>query len=345
MREYKQEKALAIYLPLFQCLLNMTGASPNAALLYGEAITREDYEEKKISNATVQSYQMQLAYYFDDMELAQDMSTRLQEVSQSFNAHYLFVARKFFFGLIALRAAMDAEEEKARRSNVSQARKVINEMEEWARHGGLNCLAKVLILKAELKAFEFLHWKRRCFSKKEDLLTVRGLYDTAIATAIRSGFTNYAALACERTSIFLERCKGDDYWVSSYMSRAVDYYKSWGAQAKVDRLILNQSRKMKSLVFPSRSSSGSFVVGQHHFRKSCVTIHEKVGAQRHDVEASKERPTRSHRLFSGGALMKAAAAKNGLLGGGTASTTSPATHEPSGSFTAKDETERTSASM
>ena len=36
MKDYKQDKALTIYIPLFQCILNMTGKASNALLLKGE---------------------------------------------------------------------------------------------------------------------------------------------------------------------------------------------------------------------------------------------------------------------------------------------------------------------
>ena len=71
MKEYNQEKALTIYCPLFQCMLNMNSKDWKAAmLLKGEAISDTEFEEKKFANTTFMSYQMQLAYYLGDMELA-----------------------------------------------------------------------------------------------------------------------------------------------------------------------------------------------------------------------------------------------------------------------------------
>ena len=63
MKDYKQDKALTIYIPLFQCMVNMTGKSNNVILLKGEAISDVEFEEKKFANTTLMSYQMQLAYY------------------------------------------------------------------------------------------------------------------------------------------------------------------------------------------------------------------------------------------------------------------------------------------
>lgn len=284
MKEYKQEKVLSIYLPLYQCMLNMTGSCQDAVLLAGEAISQEEFEEKQFSNSTIMSYQMQLAYYFGDMKLAEKLSINLQEVSKSFNAHYLFVARLFFFGLISLRIAFDVSGRKRRR-NISIARRMINEMEQWTSHGGLNCLHKLLILKAELQAFDFLHGQRRCFARKTvDAETVRSAFDAAIATSIRSGFCNDAALACERASAFCERCNEDTFYVQTYHSQALGYYNQWGARAKVEHMTLSESKSMTFELLPNLAESR-----RHGFRDTALTDHERVRLH-HDSISSHRGP-------------------------------------------------------
>lgn len=239
MKNYKQDKALTIYLPLFQCMLNMTGKLEDALLLKGEAISDVEFEEKKFANTTLMSYQMQLAYYFGDMKLAEDISMKLQEVSKSFNAHYLFVARQFFFGMIALRVALDTTGKRRKAQQLKIARGVIKEMEQWTRHGGLNCLHKLLILKAELLAFEFdasnRRWWRKSCKRSSDFESVRAAFDTAIAISSRTGFRNDAALASERASAFFQRC-GNTFLTDSYQLRATKFYMDWGATAKVEQL-------------------------------------------------------------------------------------------------------------
>ncbi|CAB9511807.1 Protein tyrosine kinase [Seminavis robusta] len=323
MKDYKQEKALAIYLPLFQCLLNMTGPASDAALLCGEAISQAEYEEKKFTNSTIMSYQMQLSYYFNDMERAEELSTSLQKVSKSFNAHYLFVARQFFFGLISLRVAMDSKGKKRRR-NIAVANRVIKEMEQWTQRGGINCLQKLLILNAEQKALNFLRQGRFC-SKKEAVESVREAFDISIATAIRSGFPNDAALACERAAAFLDRCNQDAYWVQSYASRAVEYYKLWGANAKVDQLTAIYSRGL--------STDLSSTPVHAPFRRSSVTYdHEKVlcaEVQVRQKDSSEKSSVRISNQFSSEVVLKAA---RGLLKG------SGSLRDGSESVTYRDET-------
>ena len=65
MREYKQEKTLSIYLPVLQCMLNMSGATKDPLLLYGGAMSKDEYDKCKLTNKTIMTYQMQLAYYFE----------------------------------------------------------------------------------------------------------------------------------------------------------------------------------------------------------------------------------------------------------------------------------------
>jgi hypothetical protein len=239
MKDYKQDKALTIYLPLFQCMLNMTGNLDEALLLKGDAIGAVEFDEKKFANTTLMSYQMQLAYYFGDMKLAEQIATKLHEVGKSFNAHYLFVTRLFFFGMIALRVAMDATRKRRKRQQLKIARNVIKEMEQWTRHGGLNCLHKLLILRAELHAFEFAasgHWCwRKSCNGSDDFESVRADFDTAIAVSTRTGFRNDAALASERAYAFFHRC-GSIFLAESYQSQAAKFYKEWGALAKVEQL-------------------------------------------------------------------------------------------------------------
>ena len=292
MKEYKQEKALRIYSPLLQCMLNMSGESQDPVVLTGEAVSQKDYNEQKFTNGIIMSYQLQLAYYFGNMQLAEEMSAKLQQMGTAFNAHYLYVVRKFFFGLIALRVAFDGSGTKQRK-NIAVAKRVIKEMEQWTRHGGLNCLHKVLILRAELKAFDFIHRGYR-FSRKAPIESVRGAYDIAISTSVRSGFCNDAALACERASVFFERSKEDQYWADSYRSRAIDYYKLWGARPKIAQLTVERSKSVK---FESSALGDAFMSA---FRPSITTKdHERLR-----VTSVSRQPT-SRRCSSGVLLASA----------------------------------------
>lgn len=245
MLDYEQQKALTIYRPLFRCMSAMAGNLENAL----KAMRDMELEQEKIefANSTLMSYQMQLAYYFGDMKQAGQLSTKLQAVSKSFNAHYLFVSRLFFFGMIALRVALETAGKRRRRQLLGCAKDVIKEMEQWTRHGGLNCLHKLLILKAELQGFELSFptqrwWARTC-KDQVDFDSARSAFDTAIAISTRTGFRNDAALASERASAFFQRC-GNTFLADSYQSRSAKYYMEWGAIAKVEQLTSLDSESM-----------------------------------------------------------------------------------------------------
>jgi hypothetical protein len=237
MLDYKQQKALTIYQPLFRCMKAMSGSLEDAM----KSISEMETEQKEIefANTTLMSYQMQLAYYFGRMDQAEEFSTKLQAVSKSFNAHYLFVSRLFFFGMIALRVALDTTGTRKSNRLKSTAKRVIKEMEQWTRHGGLNCLHKLLILKAELQGYEFhasnrSRLPRRC-RRHIDFEIVRAAFDTAIAISTRTGFRNDAAVAVERASAFFQRC-GSTFLAESYQSRAATFYMEWGAVAIVEQM-------------------------------------------------------------------------------------------------------------
>mmetsp|Transcript_14734 Transcript_14734/g.36035 ORF Transcript_14734/g.36035 Transcript_14734/m.36035 type:complete len:1322 (+) Transcript_14734:643-4608(+) len=239
MIDYNQEKSLTIYLPLFQCMANMTSDDwRTAVLLKGEFISDFEFEEKKFANSTMMSYQMQLCYYFGDMDLAESISAKLQEVSKSFNSHYLFVTRLFFFGLIALRIAMSSKGRR-KRKQLKIAQKIIQEMEQWTRHGGLNCLHKLLILKAEYNASQFLRTPQGGRCNRGTVMDFRSVqldYDRAIVTSTRTGFRNDAALAAERAYEFCLQCNSM-FLARSYFKQSIQFYREWGASAKVNQML------------------------------------------------------------------------------------------------------------
>ena len=164
--------------------------------------------------------------------------TRAFYNSKSFNSHYLFVTRLFFFGLIALRIAMSSKGFQ-KKKQLKIAQKIIQEMERWTRHGGLNCLHKLLILKAEYNAFQFLCTPQRLCCGRGTILDFRSVqldYDRAIVTSARIGFRNDAALAAERAYEFC--LKGNSMFLArSYFKQSIQFYREWGAIAKVNQLL------------------------------------------------------------------------------------------------------------
>jgi predicted ATPase len=324
MIDYNQEKAMTIYKPLFQCMWNMASDNNDwraAVLLKGDFISDTEFEEKKFANTTMMSYQMQLAYYFGDIDLAEAISSKLQEVSKSFNAHYLFVARLYFFGLIALRVAMDSRGRR-RRKQINISQKIIKEMEQWTRHGGLNCLNKLLLLKAEYSACQLIcatQERLGCLRRTGDLdfRSVQKEYDVAIVTSTRTGFRNDAALAAERAYEFCSwhghlspNQKYDETFLArSYFAQSCRFYCEWGALAKVNQLLQSASNQDWQLdlddVAQDTAGTNSFEqrrtvdhtrLGLSHLDKSDKTKHHTFFATTNASDASNDQNVRILRL-------------------------------------------------
>jgi hypothetical protein len=66
---------------------------------------------------------------------------------------------------------------------------------------------------------------------------VRKSFDDAITMAGKLGFLHNQALGNERAGVyFLEQ--GDNAWASTYLSRARQLFREWGAMAKVKQMDL-----------------------------------------------------------------------------------------------------------
>jgi hypothetical protein len=70
-----------------------------------------------------------------------------------------------------------------------------------------------------------------------DCEVVRKSFDNAITMAGKLGFLHNQALGNERAGVyFLEQ--GDNAWASTYLSRARQLYREWGAMAKFEQMDL-----------------------------------------------------------------------------------------------------------
>lgn len=102
---------------------------------------------------------------------------------------------------------------------------------------------RILILRAFLHATH--HPDRIQQSKK--------LFDAAIVAAARAGFLSDAAFTSEHCGI-LHAEQGDASWAEFYLHTAMERYKLWGAQAKVDQM-RRRWRKLFDLDQPSTHCS------------------------------------------------------------------------------------------
>ncbi len=69
---------------------------------------------------------------------------------------------------------------------------------------------------------------------------VRERYDQAIDGAIKTGFVEEAALACEMAGDFMNRCNDHEH-ARNYWSEAQTWYLEWGATEKATQVSRSRS--------------------------------------------------------------------------------------------------------
>lgn len=223
MKEYGQKKELSQYLPLWQMMLNLMSKSENPTLLTGDAMDQAEFEQSSLGVVVMKSYRMQLAYYYDELELAGSLMDDLRPHSNSFVAPFFQIARRFFFALIRMGVARKAPMNKRKKLLQKIKKEDIDWLEERVSAGAINCLHKLYILKAEMATFD---------SGKD---VIKKAFEQAIMTSSRAGFSQDEALANElAASYFLS--VGDFPNASDYLTRAHEKYSQWGALGKVKQL-------------------------------------------------------------------------------------------------------------
>ena len=236
-----------INLPLYQCVLNLAGKSPNVLDLNKS----NDYRaklgwENRTGEETEWSYRMQVAFYCEDFRLATELADKLMAIppGQARTFPY-YQTRVFFFVLIALWNCKTGNAKSG--SAVKQkyklaAKKYYNLIKGWVvKKRAINMVHKLQILEAEMNSMD----------KKVHPKIVTASFDEAIAASTKSGFLQDAALASHLAS----RTVKDKDARKRYFERALEFYDSWGAIGLVDYLSENTSAGQVSSVLLSRSAS------------------------------------------------------------------------------------------
>lgn len=266
MTEYGQHSSVSSTLPYLQAVLRLMGKDEIVVNLEDEDVVGENKEALQYTLLI----RAMLGYYFGDIALANSMLVRLANLKPNKVAitHY---ASTFFEGLVALALARQTRRRKYR----ARARSVIRTMNSWIWeqgsginkvHSGINCVHKVLILRAEyLTLLKYKDQKKQ----EED---VRKLFDEAIAQSRRIGFLQDAALANELAGDFFAR-KNDDYWAGSYATSAYELYVLWGAIAKADDVTAQHT----SVSFePSTSFHNTSFRSRRRFTTGIESMHRRI---------------------------------------------------------------------
>lgn len=230
MLEYGQKLIFLQILPIWQCILNLMGSSMDPLDMdRGDALDRQ-YElnnENRVGQQACWSFLMQIAMCMGNLEVASDMSARLQSHKLGImKAHMLYPARIFFFGLVAI---ANFRKSGGKRKHKMEAAKHILTMRHWVQKQAANLVHKLLILEAEFESMDG--------SKSGDALQAK--YDLAISTARKSGFIQDAALAAQLAGTTLLGIPDMVHFADSYIRKSFLLYKTWGANAVADRVKKN----------------------------------------------------------------------------------------------------------
>lgn len=227
MLQYGQKMIFLQILPIWQCVLNLSGNSSTnpTDVTKGEAMDRMfDLDtDAAVSKTCCWAFSMQIAVYMGDMELAARMSSNLQACKMGIvKASCLYPSMVFFFGLIAIAKARSTGKRKYR----LEASKHVLLMRQWVEKKAANLVPKLMILEAELETLE----------TRTDGDVLRSKYDRAIATARKSGFLQDAAICAQLAGAALQKIPSLSAFSGSYIRQAILSWRSWGAFCIADKV-------------------------------------------------------------------------------------------------------------
>lgn len=227
MLEYNQSYFFLHCLPIWQCLLNLSGQSKDPLdVENGEAIQKQKMvgAEGEIGVEAAKSYGMQVAFYFDEIEKATELYHQVVEfkVPLFISASVIYQRRVFFFALICM-----ANAKKGERKYKASAKKHISYIRDFVDSGSLNLAHQLQILEAEYKALDN--------NSSDDPELLRS-YELAIASSAKSGFVPDAALCAYLTAQFCSSRPALKDSMGSYLIRAHELYQTWGASAVASKI-------------------------------------------------------------------------------------------------------------
>lgn len=183
---------------------------------------------------------LELAIFFRELDVANRIAERVASVAPHDYSTYLGLTQRIYFSGLA---ASGMARKTGLRKYKKRARAFATEMRRLTRANGPNTLHKALMLEADLLA-----------CKSQNVAKVQDAYDEAIASAIKAGHTNLAALGSEiAAEYFVEN--GDELSARKYFSEARDLYRHWGATAKVEELIATHGTLIEASTTETNSST------------------------------------------------------------------------------------------
>lgn len=209
-------------IPLFQLLLCLSGREEDPSdIQSGKAIEMLSLvpggESAILGKESLMSYGMQLSVYMGDFERATKYYEQLKDANMGImKASCIYHARLFFFSLICLENFRTHRRSRFK----NEAKKHIGIIRELVESGAINLVHKLQLLDAEFSSVT---------SKDTD--EVLRKYEKAIVSGSRSGFLQDGALSNFLCAMFCLRNPGKVSAADSYIERAYELYKTWGARA------------------------------------------------------------------------------------------------------------------
>jgi hypothetical protein len=249
LREYGQTYYLSIFQTQMQFILNLMYTCDDPTILTGEAMNQEECLQlwSKTPNPRAMCHltlnRMYLAYFFDDLPLAEMMASELRHPLEFGPVPWLAL-RFLFEGLICFGLAKSA----CRRLRyVRRGVRFLRKLENFVRGGNVNCHHMMLLLRAEYIAL----------TSHSDPGMVQRAYGDAITAAGKLGFMHHQAIGNERAGVYFLEQQNDKAWASTYLSRARALFELWGAQAKVRHM---EAKYKELAIQPANSDVKSSVI-------------------------------------------------------------------------------------
>jgi hypothetical protein len=260
---YGQYFFLTILRCRMQFLENLMGNSANGRRtdLTGRFMDQnkcaEEWERTSNFRAPFTMYlcRLYLAFYFDDDDLAEDMSSRLPQIIAEGPGPWL-PSRILFQGLVAFRLA---RKKKRKWKYLRQGRKCVAWMEKRVAMECINCPHYLALLLAE---------QQRVINGKSDWKFVQKKYDEAILLSGRLGFLNIQALSNDLAGQFFLEDVGDKDWAKTYLSRSIELYIQWEANGKATYMTEKYSDILQendsASAFQSQMNIGTHLLSRSH---------------------------------------------------------------------------------
>lgn len=251
MKELKRLQAYDYTCVIWQLSLNLMGKSENPTLLQGKAIeNEEEFLKARLDNAPMaaifRTQKLRLYAVFGEHEKGADLfSQHGFDWPAAAPGHPMFMEAVFCGGLSSFASARsDRKSKKSRKARKKLGLKALKTIKGWLKQGNPSVVHQDSLLDAEKAVLE----------GKVDVAEKH--YRSAASIAARSGFSNDAAIACERFGEFLLEFSRDEEAAANQFQNSIRFYTEYGATKKVDLLAGKYSHLWVAL-------PGSIAFGDH----------------------------------------------------------------------------------